>query len=163
MTTLITGAGLVGTAYALVAAQRGERTLQRARPPDDHEVMPGLGLFRNDLAGGIAQPSPDPIADHRVAHLAADRETDTRHLDFAAGPVPGGSRPGLEDQAGSHPFAPRSGDAKEIRASFQAQDGGAHGGFRRTGAYVPWRVDWPGPGDRPRSPCGRGSRGGACG
>ena len=37
------------------------------------------------------------------------------------------------------------------------------GEIRRTGAYVPWRAAWPGSGGRPRLPCGRGIRGGACG
>jgi hypothetical protein len=37
-----------------VAPQRGERTFQGTCPTDDYEVMPGLGLFPNDLAGGIA-------------------------------------------------------------------------------------------------------------
>ncbi len=91
MTTLITGAGLVGTSYALAAAKRGERSVFLDPIPREDYLAERLGdidysLVREDVRslpgvlGAIAEHRPDTVI--HTAGLIGGRVDKPLHTGF---------------------------------------------------------------------------------
>ncbi len=112
----------------------GEVAGDGALPADQHVVEIGARLARDHHAGGLAQPTADPVAHDGIADLAADGETDP---DGRQGEV-GGRWGDLQDEA-RHGAAPAGLDAQKIAAVRQPPEA-------RRGQFA-------GP-PRPRDACG---------
>ena len=137
--------------------QLGERRACGSRPADQHQIDARDRRAAQQQPGGFLQPAAGTVANHGVADLLRHGETEP------AGPS--SPRQRLQHQPGSRHLAALRGDAQELGAPLQALRRGppCPRPVRPTAACGPWRGDWPAPCGRRRSPCGRGSRAGACG
>jgi hypothetical protein len=160
-----------------IGDERRVGTLAGRGAGDDHVIRSRPALARQYCGGDRPQPPLCPVADHRIADLAARGEADPDRLAAICFNRP---RRRLQDKAGPYCPATSCGDTKKIGACLEPCKAGCrarhrkapirHAARRRrgrkirpTGVCDPSRAALPAPGGPQGWPCAHENRGGACG